>query len=348
VRSVRALGSTPSRRRHLVVVALVAACQAGAPTEGATEGPTATTIAPTSPPVTTGATETQASVVTVAFTQAIPPKRWGDPPFQAQAAASDDGPVTYSAEGGCSVDASSGEVTIASVGECTITATSKVAAAAATESFVIEPARPVISFGDRETRFARPFSYELGATVDPEIPLTYRVVEGHPQASENDEDCMVEDGTLVFSDEPISFENRPGIPLFCMIEVSAAGESPNFVTPEPVLGLVRIGFANWDVRVPPIDPVDWSDSGGTVTIPVNENSGDAFGIDVFQLAGIGTCEHVSTTPDPAPDATTRYEVTLSVSEPPAEGYTCDLVAEATPSDYQGGDPRDEFSLTVVP
>jgi hypothetical protein len=198
----------------------------------------------------------------------------------------------------------------------------------------------VIAFGDRRTNFTRPFRYDLGATVDPRIKLRYRVIRGDERAF-NDEACAIDRGALVFS-------SRPTLSAACMIEVAAAAESADYVTPEPVRGLVEIGFALWDVRVPPVDTIRWSETNGTVTIRVNENSGDAFGIFVSQDDGGTECEYVSTRPESAPEGTTRYDVTLRLARPPADGYTCQLRASGLPQDYAGGNPDDEFTLTVQP
>jgi hypothetical protein len=132
------------------------------------------------------------------------------------------------------------------------------------------------------------------------------------------------------------------------VEVSAARTSANYTAPDPVRGLVQIGFPSWQVRVPPVGTVRWSSlAGGRLSVTVFEDSGEAFGVTVE--GSDDNCAYVSTSPSsPSPVGTTRYTAVLELAQPTADGYSCELSAVGTPLDYAGGRSTASFSITVVP
>ena len=104
----------------------------------------------------------------------------------------------------------------------------------------------MIKFGKRETRFKRNLNYALKATSSPSIPLKYAVVHGATGTS-NDEFCTTKGGALVWT-KPPTIDDHPGMDAFCMVRVSAATTSKNYVTPKPVQALVHIDYPAWAVN----------------------------------------------------------------------------------------------------
>jgi hypothetical protein len=282
--------------------------------------------------------------------KAIPPKRWGDPTFKASARASDGKPVRYAASGGCTVKASTGVVTIKSVGSCRITATATTGSppASASVTFSIDQAHPVIKFGKRETRFKRSLNYALKATATPSIPLAYKVIHGAAGTS-HDEFCTVKAGALVWTKVPTN-EDHPSMDAFCMVQVSAATTSKNYVTPKAVQGLVHIDYPAWKVHADNVT-ISWADTtldanGRYAVITVFEDSGDALGMQVNGSCGSGTTEGTTVAL-----RTRTYRVKVYLDQPDGTNYPCDLNASALPQDYQQGDSGVEqanFKLTVKP
>jgi hypothetical protein len=281
----------------------------------------------------------------------IPTKRWGDPTFKASAKASDGQPVKYAASGGCTINATSGQVTIKSVGTCKITAVAATGSpqASASVTFSIDQAQPVIKFGKRETRFKRSLNYALKATTTPSIPLAYKVIHG-AAGTANDAFCTVKNGALVWTKVPTN-EDHPSMDAFCMVRVSAATTSQNYVTPKAVQALVHIGYPAWVVKAGN-QSISWAadtqvDANGRYAIlSVSEDSGDALGMEIN-----GNCGHGSTEGTNVPLRTRTYRVKFYLDDPAAFTYPCDLTASALPQDYHQGDSGIEdanFTLTVNP
>ena len=293
--------------------------------------------------------------LSVAFVTPIPKPTWHGKPFRVRAEASDGSTVTYVAEGVCTVKASTGQVTVDELGDCTIRASVVDAdpAVTATQTFTVAKAEPVITFDDSTTRFARPFRYRLAVSVTPEIPLKMVVDRNDPQGT-NDDFCVVNsDGVLVFDPRP-NASNFPQIPATCVVRVSGTG-TKNYDAPKAVSGVITIALADFRVNVAEERTFDYSETNGIAKFPVQEGSGDAFGIEVYSnqdadAAGDNfLCEAQATTPNPAPGGTTRYTATINIQEPPDDApYDCEMTAQAVPPDYQGGKFTDDFTIHVVP
>jgi hypothetical protein len=275
----------------------------------------------------------------------ITDKRWGDPAFKASAKGSDGKPVKYAASGGCKVNGSNGTVTIQSVGKCKITASSASLGKSATTSttFAIGQAKPVIKFGKRSTRFKRNLNYALKATSSPSIPLKYVVVHGATGTS-NDEFCTTKGGALVWT-KPPTIDDHPGMDAFCMVRVSAATTSKNYVTPKPVQALVHIDYPAWAVHAK-AQEVSWADTiikdgSHFARVTVFEDNGAALGMDVGTLSGdCGGGTVVKAT-------RTTYTIDVFVVNP----GVCTLHASAEPQDYHQGNKGIgdvDFTLTVTP
>jgi hypothetical protein len=330
----------------LAVVAIVSGCSAAAPSV-APESSTSSASAATSPSSTVASASAGSAspsrageAVTVKFLKAVPPKRWGDPPFKVTAQASNKAKLSYAAAGPCSVDRTDGVVTIRNVGTCTVTATTAtgptVKASLAVE---IARAHPSIRFTSRSVRYTRPFVYRLAATVAPSIPLSYRLI-----AAGSGDDCRLQSGRLTLAGV------QPNLRQDCIVEASAAGTSSAYDPPTPVRATIHVDFPSWNVDAIS-KTVTYDPANPTVKVTVRETSGDALGIDVSTTGDTFQCQPQSVTPaSPPPAGTTTYSVVLRVDEPPAGGYTCTMEATALPPDYfdPGGKSKDAFTVTVKP
>lgn len=279
--------------------------------------------------------------------KSIPTKRWGDPAFTASVKGPQGAPVAFSASGGCKVDPKSGKVTIQSVGSCTVTATagSGGSSLVASAKFKIEPGKPVIKFGARETRFRSALHLDLNASVSPKIKLAYKVIRG-ASGTANDQYCAVtSDGFLVWTQQP-TVDEHPALDAYCMVRVSAAGSSDNWVTPKSVQGLVHIGYPSWKVNAPDQTLTAKQDvEGWYVIVTVNEDNGSALGIDIF-----GDCGSGSTEGQAIKAGTKTYKVRVNVNDPNGGTYSCNLHASALPQDYHQGNAGTsdtDFKLTVT-
>jgi hypothetical protein len=316
-----------------------ASASTGAPASASASESTQASESPSSEPSFEGP-------VTVSFLTPVPKPTWGAS-FNVEAEATDGSAIAYSAEGDCSVDATSGKVKAESVGTCKITAHAVDAdpPAAATLAFKVTKADPVIHFSDATTRFARPFLYKLKVTVTPKIPLKMVVVHG-ATGGEKDDSCTIQDNSaLVFKKTPTA-DDFPDIPATCVVKISATA-TKNYNSPKSISRKIRIELAAFDVNVPEEITVSYSADAGVKKFTARESSGAAFGIDISQLSGDGGCQ-VSVKPFPAKAKTKVYTATATVDEPDADGYDCVMKAQAIPPDYQGGKFDDEFTIHVVP
>jgi hypothetical protein len=316
------------------------------PTLTTTTTSTTTTSTTTPPPATTEGPETGA----VRFVEAVPTKQWGDPPFEVKTETNSGLPVDYSSDGGCSV--SGATVTIDSVGSCTIRANqagnSEWTPSAATLTFTIERASPVISFEDQSVRFTRNLRVPLWAKSTPSIPLTYTLIQ--TDDTYNETPCAIDGKDFVFPDTPI-----PTLSARCAVRVEAASASANYVTPEPKTAIIDINFPSWDVAIDPLpDEIDFSDSASAITVTIVERSGNAYGMEVFAS---GSCTQVGAgsgtlfaDPQPvAPRGTTQYAAEIILLDPTTVSFpTCTIEARAFPLDHVGGKGSDVVSFTVVP
>jgi hypothetical protein len=295
-----------------------------------------------------------AEAIQMTWTRTVTTKQWGDKPFKVLATASNGAHVIYSADGGCDIGKSNGTVTINSAGSCVITA---VAAntdppATASLSFEIEPAHPVINFGKDSTRFQRDMRLALSATTDPEIDLSYAVVHG-ANGSAHDEECAIVGSSLVWAHVP-SLDRFPALDAFCMVKVTAARSSKNYVAPDPVQALIHIDYPVWDVHAQ-AQTISFAD-GDTQAVTVFEDTANALGMEVD--ATDGPCGSASTG-GKIPLGTTKYKLQVQVDDPAdhpelvdANGaYTCTMHASALPSAWQHGakgKAEVAFVLTVTP
>jgi hypothetical protein len=327
----------------LTLSLLSTACQSGQ----TTPSPSASQLSPSPSPSASVSPSPSSDGLSVAFTAAVPDKRWGDPPFPVKARASQKAVIRFSATGGCEIDPRKGLVTIVSIGQCEINvrATKDDRIARASISFAIDKARPVITFGKRTVVFQRPFTpFPLRATATPPIPLKYRVI---PTGADIDDFCGVtQDGRLTMTPAP-TINNFPQLDAHCLVEVSAAATSPNYETPAPDQARVVIERPRFDVRAANriVTPVN-----GRVTVMVKENSGDALGMDVTQIEDdqdLGLCQHLSTSPATPPPNTTQYSLTFETQSIGTQ-YTCVITVQASPPDWQGGNFEATFSLTIKP
>ncbi len=282
--------------------------------------------------------------VSVSFLTSVPEATWGAT-FVVKAEATDGSDITYSAEGSCSIDATTGKAKADALGSCTIIADAPETSplASASQVFEVTKASPVIKFSDATTRFARPFKYPLKVSSTPKIPLTI-VVDHGAAGGNNDEFCAVDaSGALVFNPVPTA-DDFPQIPATCVVKVSGSA-TENYDAPKTVSRKIRIGLAAFDVNAQEVINVDLSDDGDVVDFRVRENSGDAFGI--FVSSENFECDVLPTTPDPGPAGTKLYmgHVKLQNTGVP---YDCAMTAQAAPPDYQGGKFKDDFTIRVVP
>jgi hypothetical protein len=331
----------------LLAATLFGACQATdqspGPTTTASSGPTPT--APASPSV-GPSLSAPAATLTI---KPIPTKRWGDPAFQASAEAPGDVPVRFAASGGCKVDADSGKVTVQTVGTCTITATAQSSGSTLTAStkFKIEPAKPAIKFGTRETRFKSNLHFDLNASSTPTIKLAYKVIHG-ATGTRNDQYCAVtSDGFLVWT-KKLTVEEHPGMDAKCMVRVTAAGKSENYSAPKAVQALVHIDYPSWKVNADTqsLTAAKAADGLWYVTVTVNEDNGTALGIEVNGSCGSGTTENTN-----VKVGTKVFKIRVQVNDPSSGTYTCTMHATALPQDYRQdnnhpGTPDVDFKLTV--
>jgi hypothetical protein len=229
----------------LLAVVLVASCAPSTPT-GSPTGPAVTASGSVLPSLTPSPSEVRsetasetvppltAEAIQVTWTRTVTTKQWGDKPFKVLATASNGAHIAYSAEGGCDIGKSNGTVRINNAGSCVITATAATSdpPATASLSFEIAPAHPVIKFGKDSTRFQRDMRLALSATTDPEIDLSYAVVHG-AKGSAHDEECAIDGSSLVWAHLP-TLDRFPSLDAFCMVKVTAARSSKNYVAPDPV------------------------------------------------------------------------------------------------------------------
>ncbi len=337
----------------LVLALLGGACGDDAGPEATTTAPptspTTSTPPPTTPPPTTTTTAAP-GIDSVRFVEAIPAKEWGDPPFEVNAEAVSGLALEYSSDGACSV--SGATVTIETVGTCTITAlqpgTPEWTAASATLTFAVDQATPVITFEDRTIRFTRDLRVPLWAESDPPIPFRYTVIR--TDETYNEDPCAIDGDNFVFPDDPI-----PTLSARCAIQVEAAADSPDYVTPEPRIAIVDINFPSWDVAIDPLpSEIDFSDSDAALTITIVERSGNAYGMEVFAS---GSCTQIGVgsgtlfaDPQPlAPRGTTQYTAQIILLDPTTVSFpTCTIEVSAFPLDHVGGKGSDVVSFTVVP
>jgi hypothetical protein len=289
----------------------------------------------------------------VRFDRAVGPKQWGDPPFTVSASAMPGARVSYSASGACRL-AGTRTVQIVTVGSCAIQATASASGSAsvvAALSVSVARARPVIHFGDRTVAFFRPFALNLGATSSPVVPLAYRVVASN---SMTDRECTVTHGILTFSPRSPMDSFTPSIlPIACLIEVSAAQSSPNYIAPTPVRGLIQVNQPVVQIRMPAVGPISWKSLGSThrFVVTIHEDSGDIYGFDgdAESLGSDGSlCSLVSLTPPtPVPAGTTEYHMTLTLANPGTGSYTCRTRVEVYPMSHAVGGWV-YYDLKVVP
>ncbi len=342
---------TRHRARTLAAIPLIAILGCSTPAGSASPGEASASATASASASASGSTAsespssdpTSSGPVTVSFVSPVPKPTWGAS-FTVEAEASDGTPIAYSADGGCSVDATTGKVRAEAVGTCKITADTVEAdpPAASTLVFNVAKAKPVIKFGDDSTRFARPFKHTLDVNVTPDIPLKMEVVVG-AQGGNNDEFCTIKSGALVFNPTPTA-DDFPQIPAVCVVKVSGTG-TKNYEAPKAVSRKITINLAAFDVNAREDINVDLSADGDVVTFPVRENSGDAFGINVS--SDDFECEVLSTTPDPAPAGTKLYQSQVRLQDT-GVAYDCAMTAQAVPPDYQGGKFKDDFTIHVVP
>jgi hypothetical protein len=195
------------------------------------------------------------------------------------------------------------------------------------------PVTPVISFEARTLTFVRQLRVALWASAEPETPLTYRLVDGHPD-SVGQENCAIDGTDLLFLTEP----DPPPAPARCAVEASAAGA-------EPVVAVIEIGFANWVVSIEPIGTVSQSETGGAIDVTVFEDSGSAYGMSYEWFCGDGGFESGFADPDPSPPGTTEYRFPVTFGP---DAGTCTITVQAEPLDHAGGGGRLETSFEVVP
>jgi hypothetical protein len=192
---------------------------------------------------------------------------------------------------------------------------------------------PVISFESRTLTFVRELRVPLWAIAEPDVAVSYRLVEGHPD-SVGQENCAIDGSDLLFLTEP----DPPPAPARCAVEASASGA-------EPVVAVIEIGFANWVVSIDPIGTVSHADTGGTIEVTVFEDSGSAYGISYEWFCSGGGFDFGTASPDPSSPGTTDYRFTIDVG--PDAGI-CSITVQAEPLDHAGGGGRLETSFEVTP
>ncbi len=192
---------------------------------------------------------------------------------------------------------------------------------------------PVISFEPRTLTFVRELRVPLWATSLPEDAISYRLVDGHPDAV-GQENCVTDGTDLLFLTEP----DPPPAPARCAVEASVPGA-------EPVVAVVEIGFANWVVSIEPIGTVSHADTGGDIEVTVFEDSGSAYGISYEWFCNDGGFEFGLASPDPSAPGTTEYRFPITFGP---DAGTCAITVQAEPLDHAGGGGRLETSFEVVP
>ncbi len=192
---------------------------------------------------------------------------------------------------------------------------------------------PVISFEPRTLTFVRELRVPLWADAQPDVEISYRLVDGHPD-SVGQEDCVIDGTDLLFLTEP----DAPPAPARCAVEASATGA-------EPVVAVVEIGFANWVLAIDPIGTVSHADTGGTIEVTVFEDSGSAYGISYEWFCSGGGFDFGTASPDPSAPGTTEYRFPISFG---ADAGTCSITVQAEPLDHAGGGGRLETSFEVEP
>ncbi len=340
---------------------LAGACQAGAPTDSppggqTTGGPeqaesespeTSADAAPDTSPDESSATGSSDAGVVVTI-KSIGTRRWGDDNVKASGTASDGEPLKYTASGDCEVNGKSGAVDLIKTGSCTITATTTASAppVSASARFKIDPARPVIHFGAKHITFRRALSYRLAATVSPSIPLRFEVIRGASGTS-NDSYCAAKDGRLVWTRTP-TVARHPSVPAACMVRVSAAKTSDNYVAPKPVQALVSIGYPTWKVdasnQTVSLAAIARSDGTHHAKVKVSEDTGDTLGMLLNPNGDAGPCD-LSSTGEAKGTNSFTFDVLVTGTG------VCHLEAQAEPQDwdFQGkGTSVADFTLTVKP
>ena len=171
--------------------------------------------------------------------------------------------------------------------------------------------------------------------------MKYTVIHG-AKGTSNDEFCTTKGGALVWS-KPPTVDDHPGMDAFCMVRVSAATTSKNYVAPKAVQALVHIDYPAWAVHADDPQKVDMivRDGKNYARVVVYEDNGSALGMDVNGSGDCGGGRVVKAT-------RTTYTIELSVEGP---GTTCELHASAEPQDYHQGNKGIgdvEFTLIVTP
>jgi hypothetical protein len=227
-----------------------------------------------------------------------------------------------------------GSTTLPEPESSSTTATTGGTTAETTTTTTIGPTEtPVISFEPRTLTFVRELRVPLWATAQPDVAISYRLVDGHPD-SVGQENCVIDGTDLLFLTEP----DPPPAPARCAVEAAAAGA-------EPVVAVVEIGFANWVVAIEPIGTVSHADTGGTIEVTVFEDSGSAYGISYEWFCSGGGFDFGTASPDPSAPGTTEYRFPISFG---ADAGTCNVTVQAEPLDHAGGGGRLETSFEVVP
>lgn len=193
---------------------------------------------------------------------------------------------------------------------------------------------PIITFEERILTFVRELRVPLWADADPDVDISYVLVDGHPD-SVGQENCLIEGSEFVFITEPDS----PPVPARCAVEASAPGTDA-----EPVVTIVEVGFANRVASIDPIGVVSHAETGGTIDVTVFEDSGSTYTMTYTWFCD-GAFEEGNASPDPAPPGTTEFTFTITFGP---TGGQCDISGQAEPLDQGGGTGFFETSFEVVP
>lgn len=173
------------------------------------------------------------SELTVRFAQSTLAKTWGDPPFRVRATANQQAQITYDATGPCRVE--DGQVSLDGAGACRVTATAASTngqQASARLDIAIAKARPKISAGDVSVMYSREFAHQLTASVEPDIPVGYRLDPDYTPSQGFR--CQIENTVLTLSaGVNAGAAGASLLPVTCPIEVAAL-ESPNIEPGQPI------------------------------------------------------------------------------------------------------------------
>jgi hypothetical protein len=205
----------------------------------------------------------------------------------------------------------------------------------------------VISFSDHRVGFRRQ-ALDLGAKINPNGRIQYKVMYGRP-GTDKDDQCHIVGGRLKLWRSGVSADQRdimpPSLPTTCLIEASAPA-SDGRAAAKPKRALITVGSPTFGVSVDPVPAISWSEH-KQVTVRVREESGSAYemwvGSDSDKCTGgedppAGFSAHV----------TYLYEITVTLADPGTTSYTCAMKAVAGPQDIAGGKNTDEFTITVNP